>query len=418
MAIGEMTIGEPMAIDLKLIDKLLADYKKPEDIIGENGLLKQLTKALLERAMQAEMTEHLGYSKHDPAGQNSGNSRNGKTTKTLKGDFGEMPLETPRDRSGSFEPKMIAKGQTRFTGFDDKIISMYARGMSTREIQGHLEEIYGVEVSPTLISNVTDAVKDEVTAWQNRPLDAVYPIVYLDALYVKIRDAGHIQNRAIYVVIGVNVQGRKEVLGLWAGQAEGAKFWLQVLTELKNRGVQDIFIACVDGLKGFPQAIETVFPKTQVQLCIVHLMRASLNYVSWKQRKQVAADLKPVYQASTPEEAQLRLVEFTSKWDQAYPTIAQMWRRNWDHVTPFFAYPAEIRKVVYTTNAIESLNMSLRKVIKTRGSFPTEEAAMKMLYLALEHIAKKWTMPVQDWKGALQRFAILFGDRVPAEALA
>ncbi len=350
-----------MAIDLKLIDKLLADYKKPEDIIGENGLLKQLTKALLERAMQAEMTEHLGYGKHDPAGQNSGNSRNGKTTKTLKGDFGEMPLETPRDRSGSFEPKMIAKGQTRFTGFDDKIISMYARGMSTREIQGHLEEIYGVEVSPTLISNVTDAVKDEVTAWQNRPLDGVYPIVYLDALYVKIRDAGHIQNRAIYVVIGVNVQGRKEVLGLWAGQAEGAKFWLQVLTELKNRGVQDIFIACVDGLKGFPQAIETVFPKTQVQLCIVHLMRAS---------------------------------------------------------TPFFAYPAEIRKVVYTTNAIESLNMSLRKVIKTRGSFPTEEAAMKMLYLALEHIAKKWTMPVQDWKGALQRFAILFGDRVPAEALA
>jgi putative transposase len=418
MAIGEMTIGEPMAIDLKLIDKLLGDYKRPEDIIGENGLLKQLTKALLERAMQAEMTEHLGYRKHDPAGQNSGNSRNGKTTKTLKGDFGEMPLETPRDRSGSFEPKMIAKGQTRFTGFDDKIVSMYARGMSTREIQGHLEEIYGVEVSPTLISNVTDAVKDEVTAWQNRPLDAVYPIVYLDALYVKIREAGHIQNRAIYVAIGVNMQGHKEVLGLWTGQAEGAKFWLQVLTELKNRGVQDILITCVDGLKGFPESIEAVFPKTEVQLCIVHLMRASLNYVSWKQRKQVAADLKPVYHASTPEEAQLRLAEFKAKWDQAYPTIAQMWRRNWDHVTPFFAYPAEIRKVIYTTNAIESLNMSLRKVIKTRGSFPNEEAALKLLYLALEHIAKKWTMPLQDWKAALQRFAILFGDRVPADALA
>jgi putative transposase len=407
-----------MAIDLELIDKLLGDHKKPEDIIGENGLLKQLTKALLERAMQAEMTEHLGYGKHDVAGHNSGNSRNGKTTKTLKGDFGEMPLDTPRDRSGSFEPKMIAKGQTRFTGFDDKILSMYARGMSTREIQGHLEEIYGVEVSPTLISNVTDAVKEEVTAWQNRPLDAVYPIVYLDALYVKIRDAGHIQNRAIYVAIGVNLQGRKEVLGLWTGQAEGAKFWLQVLTELKNRGVQDIFLACVDGLKGFPQAIETVFPNTQVQLCIVHLMRASLNYVSWKQRKQVAADLKPVYRASTAEEAQLRLVEFTAKWDRPYPTIAQMWRRNWEHVTPFFAYPAEIRKVIYTTNAIESLNMSLRKVIKTRASFPSEEAAMKLLYLALEHIAKKWTMPVQDWKAALQRFAILFGDRVPADALA
>lgn len=405
-----------MAIDLKLIDKLLGDYKKPEDIIGENGLLKQLTKALLERAMQAEMSEHLGYGKHDPAGNNSGNSRNGKTTKTLKGDFGEMPLETPRDRSGSFEPKMVAKGQTRFTGFDDKILSMYARGMSTREITGHLEEIYGVEVSPTLISNVTDAVKDEVTAWQNRPIDAVYPILYLDALYVKIRETGHIQNRAIYVAIGVNMQGRKEVLGLWMGQAEGAKFWLQVLTDLKNRGVQDIFITCVDGLKGFPQAIETVFPKTQVQLCIVHLLRASLNYVSWKQRKQVAADLKPVYRASTAEEAQLRLEEFAIKWDRPYPTIAQMWRRNWEHVTPFFGYPAEIRKVVYTTNAIESLNMSLRKVIKTRGSFPTEEAAMKLLYMGLEHIAKKWTMPVQNWKAALQRFAILFGDRLPADA--
>ena len=404
-----------MAIDLKLIDKLLGDYKKPEDIIGENGLLKQLTKALLERAMQAEMSEHLGYGKHDPAGNNSGNSRNGKTTKTLKGDFGEMPLETPRDRSGSFEPKMVAKGQTRFTGFDDKILSMYARGMSTREITGHLEEIYGVEVSPTLISNVTDAVKDEVTAWQNRSIDAVYPIMYLDALYVKIRETGHIQNRAIYVAIGVNMHGRKEVLGLWMGQSEGAKFWLQVLTDLKNRGVQDIFITCVDGLKGFPQAIETVFPKTQVQLCIVHLLRASLNYVSWKQRKQVAADLKPVYRASTAEEAQLRLEEFAIKWDRPYPTIAQMWRRNWEHVTPFFAYPAEIRKVVYTTNAIESLNMSLRKVIKTRGSFPTEEAAMKLLYMGLEHIAKKWTMPVQNWKAALQRFAILFGDRLPAD---
>jgi putative transposase len=283
-------------------------------------------------------------------------------------------------------------------------------------LTGHLEEIYGVEVSPTLISHVTDAVKEEVTAWQNRPIDAVYPILYLDALYVKIRDAGHIQNRAIYVAIGVNLQGRKEVLGLWMGQAEGAKFWLQVLTELQNRGLQDIFIACVDGLKGFPQAIETVFPKTQVQLCIVHLLRASLNYVSWKQRKQVAADLKPVYRASTAEEAHVRLEEFAVKWDRPYPTIAQMWRRNWEHVTPFFAYPAEIRKVVYTTNAIESLNMSLRKIIKTRGSFPSEEAAMKLLYMGLEHIAKNWTMPVQDWKAALQRFAILFGDRLPADA--
>jgi putative transposase len=402
-----------MAIDLKLIDKLLADYKKPEDIIGENGLLKQLTKALLERAMQAEMTEHLGYEKHDPAGHNSGNSRNGGTSKTLKGDFGEMPLETPRDRNGSYEPKIIGKGQTRFTGFDDKIISMYARGMSTREIQGHLEEIYKVEVSPALISNVTEAVMEEVKSWQSRPLDSVYPIVYLDALVVKIRETGHVRNKAIYVAIGVNMQGNKEVLGLWAGQGEGAKFWLQVLTEMKNRGVADMFIACVDGLKGFPEALETVFPQVVVQLCIVHQVRASLNYVSWKQRKAVAADLQPIYRASTIEEAQQRLDEFSAKWDGAYPTISKMWRRNWEHLTPFFAYPADIRKVIYTTNAVESLNMSLRKVIKTRGSFPNAEAAMKLLYLALEHIAKKWTMPVQNWKAALQRFAILHGDRVP-----
>jgi putative transposase len=402
-----------MTINHKLIDELLANYKKPEDIIGENGLLKQLTKALLERAMKAELTEHLGYDKHDPVGNNSGNSRNGVTIKTLKGDFGAMALETPRDRQGTFEPKMISKGQTRFTGFDDKIISMYSRGMSTREIQGHLEEIYKVEVSPALISTVTDAVMDEVKAWQNRPLEAVYAIVYLDALVVKIRDGGHVRNRAIYVVIGVNMQGHKEVLGLWAGQAEGAKFWLQVLTELQNRGVTDILIACVDGLTGFPEAIAAVFPRTEVQLCLVHQVRSSLNYVSWKQRKAVAADLRPIYQASTVGAAELALEAFAVKWDATYPTISQAWRRNWDHLTPFFAYPADIRKVVYTTNAVESLNMSLRKVIKTRGSFPTEEAALKLLYLGLTHIVKKWTMPVQDWKAALQRFAILHGDRIP-----
>lgn len=405
-----------MAINVKLLDELLGKYQKPEDIIGENGLLKQLTKALLERAMSAELTEHLGYDKHDPAGRNSGNSRNGATTKTLKGEFGEMPLETPRDRNGTFEPKMIAKGQTRFTGFDDKIISMYSRGMSTREIQGHLEDMYQVEVSPALISTVTDAVMEDVKAWQSRPLDAVYPIVYLDALVVKIRDGGHVRNRAIYVVIGVNMHGNKEVLGLWVGQAEGAKFWLQVLTGIKNRGVNDIFIACIDGLTGFPEAIATVFPEAEVQLCIVHQVRGSLNYVSWKQRKAVAADLRPIYQASTVEAAEQRLAEFAAKWDATYPTISQAWRRNWEHLKPFFAYPADIRKVIYTTNAVESLNMSLRKVIKTRGSFPTEEAAMKLLYLGLTHIAKKWTKPVQDWKAALQRFAILHGERVPRPA--
>lgn len=403
-----------MAINEKLLDELLANYKTPEDIIGENGLLKQMTKALLERAMNAELSQHLGFAKHDPAGYNSGNSRNGKTKKTLKGDFGEIELETPRDRNGSFEPKIVGKGQTRFTGFDDKIISMYARGMSTREIGAHLQEIYGVDVSAGLISNVTEAVMEEVKIWQGRSLDEVYPILYMDALRVKIRDGGHVVNKAIYVAIGVNMEGKKEVLGLWAAQNEGAKFWLQVMTELKNRGVKDIFVACVDGLKGFPDAIETVFPNAEVQLCIVHMVRASLSYVNWKQRKEVAADLKKIYQSTTEEEAELQLEEFAEKWDKTYPMVSQVWRRNWSGIRPFFAYPTEIRKAIYTTNAIESLNMSLRKILKTRGSFPTEDAAMKLLYLALSNASKKWSMPIRNWSEALNRFAILWPERMPA----
>ena len=401
-----------------LVDELLKDYKQPEDVLGKDGLLQQLTKAVVERALGAELTSHLGYEKHDPAGYGSGNARNGTTEKTLKGKNGEITVEVPRDRNGTFEPQFVNKHQTRFDGFDDKILSMYARGMTTRDIQGHLEEIYGVEVSPTLISNITDAVAEDVKMWQNRPLEAVYPILYLDALHVKIRDAGHVQNRAIYVAMGVQLDGNKEALGLWAGQAEGAKFWLQVVTELKNRGVQDVFIACVDGLKGLPQAIETVFPKAQVQLCIVHLVRNCLNYVSWKERKAVAADLKPIYRAATSDDGWRQLERFAKKWDARYPSISQTWRRNWDQVSPFYAYPAEIGKVIYTTNAVESLNMSLRKVIKTRGSFPNEEAAMKLLYLALERVAKKWTRPVLDWKAALNRFAILFEDRLPLGAMA
>jgi putative transposase len=402
-----------MPIDHKLIDNLLKDYKTPEEILGDNGLLKQLTKAVLERAMQAELTQHLGYEKHDAAGDNSGNSRNGKSQKTLKGDFGNLPIDVPRDRDASFEPQIVPKGQTRFDGFDDKILSLYARGMTTREIQGHLEEIYQVEVSPALISSVTDAVIEEVKAWQNRPLEALYPILYLDALQVKVRDGAHIRNKAIYLAIGINLAGTKEVLGLWIAQTEGAKFWLQIVTELKNRGVADIFIACVDGLKGFPEAIETVFPQAQVQLCIVHLVRHSLNYVGWKQRKEVATDLQEIYRAATREEAELRLSEFAEKWDTQFPTISRSWRSNWECITPFFAYPADIRKVIYTTNAIESVNMSLRKIIKNRGSFPTDEAALKLLYLALQNIARKWTMPIKEWKAALNRFAILFEDRMP-----
>jgi putative transposase len=397
----------------QLIDELLVDYKGPEDVIGENGLLKRLTKALVERALGAELTQHLGYEKHDPVGYRSGNSRNGATSKTLKGNFGEMELETPRDRNGTFEPKMVAKGQTRFTGFDEKIISMYARGMSTREIQCHLEEIYAVEVSPALISSVTDAVQEEVKLWQSRALDEIYPIVYLDALRVKMRSDNQVENRAIHIAIGVNLEGSKEVLGLWTADNEGAKFWLQVLTEIHNRGVKDIFIACVDGLKGFPEAIETVYPRTQVQLCIVHLIRASLNYVPWKRRKEVAADLRKIYRSATEAEAQMRLFEFETKWETLYPMVSQIWRRNWEHIKPFFAYPEEIRKAIYTTNAIESLNMSLRKIIKTRGSFPHQEAAVKLLYLALRNAAKKWTRPIQNWKAALNRFSILWPERMP-----
>jgi len=404
-----------MAIEKELLDRLLVDYNytKPEDLIGENGLLKQLTKALFERALQAEMTVHLGHEKNGAIASQGGNARNGKSAKTIKGDFGKLPIEVPRDRNSSFEPVIIPKGQTRFASFDDKIISLYSRGMTTREIQGHLEDIYGVDVSPVLISTVTDAVADEVKIWQNRPLDAVYPIVYMDAIRVKARNNGHVINKAVYLAIGITMDGVKEVLGMWVAENEGAKFWLQVVTELRNRGVQDIFIACVDGLKGFPEAIETVFPHAQVQLCIVHMVRNSLKYVSWKQRKEVATDLKAIYQAPTADQAEMELMTFEEKWDKTHPSIGQSWRRNWERITPFFAYSPEIRKVIYTTNAIESLNMSLRKVTKNRGSFPNDESMLKLLYLALNNIAKKWTLPIRDWKAALNRFAILFGDRMP-----
>ncbi len=396
----------------ELLSSLLADYKKPEDLIGENGLLKQLTKLLVERALDAEMTEHLGHDKHEPVSNAAGNTRNGRSRKTLKGEFGELPIEVPRDRHGSFEPQIVPKHQTRWNGFDDRILSLYARGMTVREIQAHLQEMYGAEVSPSLISSVTDAVVDEVITWQARPLDAVYPIVYLDCIHVKVRD-GTVRAKAVYLAIGITMAGEKEVLGLWLAQTEGAKFWLQVVTELKNRGVQDIFIACVDGLKGFPEAIETVFPHTTVQLCIVHMVRHSLNYVSWKRRPEVAADLKHIYTATTDAEAEQRLTEFEHKWDQEYPPISQSWRRNWERLIPFFDYPPEIRKVIYTTNAIESVNMSLRKLTKHRGAFPSDEALVKLIYLALRNISKKWTMPIRDWKAALNRFTIQFEERMP-----
>lgn len=395
----------------ELLSGLLANYKKPEDLIGENGLLKQLTKLLVEKALDAELTEHLGHDRHESVANATGNTRNGKSKKTLKGEFGELPIEVPRDRHGSFEPQLIPKHQTRWTGFDDKIISLYARGMTVREIQAHLQEMYGTEVSPSLISSVTDAVSEEVKAWQGRPLDPIYPIVYLDCIHVKVRE-GAVRVKAVYLAIGITMNGNKEVLGLWLAQTEGAKFWLQVVTELRNRGVQDIFIACVDGLKGFPEAIEAVFPKTVVQLCIVHMVRHSLNYVSWKRRKEVAADLRHIYQAATAQEAEQRLGEFEARWDEEYLPIGQSWRRNWSRLIPFFDYPPEIRKVIYTTNAIESVNMSLRKLTKNRGSFPSDEALLKLFFLALRNISLKWSMPIHDWKAALTRFTIEFGDRL------
>ena len=404
---------ESTPINLDLIDQLLKEYKSPEDVLGDNGLLKQLTKAVLERALQAELTHHLGYEKHSTEGQNTGNSRNGKSRKTLKGDFGSLPIEVPRDRQASFEPKIIPKGQTRFEGFDDKILSLYARGMTTRQIKQHLEEIYQVEVSPSLISTVTDAVIDEVRAWQSRPLEAIYPIVYFDCLRVKIRDGAHIINKAIYLALGLTREGQKDVLGLWVSPTEGAKFWMGVMSELRNRGVADIFIACVDGLAGLPEAIEAVFARTQVQQCIVHQVRSSLSYVSYKERKAVASDLRAIYTAPTREEGERQLEGFASKWDARYPTISKQWRGSWERLAVFYAYPPEIRKVIYTTNAIESVNDSLRRVIKNRGSFPTDEAALKLIYLALENISRKWSMPVKEWRAALNQFAILFEGRLP-----
>ena len=399
-----------MAIRQELLEELLKDYKSPEDLLSQGGLLKELTKALVEKALDGELTHHLGYPKDSSS--KSDNARNGKIRKGLLTDHGKMEIVSPRDRNGSFEPELVKKRQTRFDGFDDKILSMYSRGMTVREIQGHLEDIYAVEVSPDLISSVTDSVLEEVRAWQNRPLDAVYPIVFMDALRVKIRDSGHVINKAVYMALGVNLDGNKEVLGLWIAKEEGAKFWLKVVTEIKNRGVKDMFIACVDGLKGFPEAIESVYPETQVQLCVVHMVRNSLRFVPWKDKKAVVADLKTIYTATNAEEAKENLKAFRIKWNEKYPTIADSWERNWEGLIPFLSYPDYIRKAIYTTNAIESLNRSLRKVTKNRGSFPNDESALKLLYLALTNISKKWTMPIRLWKQALNQFAILFPGRL------
>ena len=402
-----------MTISKEILDELLAGYKNPEDLTGPDGIFQQLKKALIERALGAELTYYLGYEKGDPVGRNTGNSRNGHSFKTIKTKDKAIAIEVPRDRNGAFEPQLIKKGQTRFDGFDEKIISMYAGGMTVRDIQSHLKDLYGIEVSPDLISEVTDAVIQEVREWQNRPLDAVYPIIIFDAIRVKIRDEGVVRNKAVYLALAFTMGGTKDVLGLWIEQTEGAKFWLRVMNELKNRGIQDVLIAVVDGLKGFPEAINSVFPQTVVQTCIVHLVRYSLNFVSWKDRKAVAADLKKVYRAETAILAEANLTEFEGKWDGKYPTIGQSWRRNWENVIPFFVFPEDIRRIIYTTNAIESLNMRLRKIIKNRGHFPGDDSASKLIYLTLRNVSKKWTMPPHCWKRALTQFAIFFGERLP-----
>jgi putative transposase len=399
-----------------ILDQLIKDHlaqgKHPKELLSKEGLLGQLTKALVERCLEAEMDDHLGYEKGDRAGKGKENRRNGYSKKTVTSDQGELTLGIPRDRNGDFEPQVVQKRQTRLDGFDDKILAMYARGMTVRDIQSQLLDIYGTEVSPTLISNVTDSVMDEVKAWQTRPLDNIYPIVFFDALVVKVRENQRVINKAVYLALAVNSSGQKELLGIWISQNEGAKFWLGILTELKNRGVQDILIACVDGLTGMDDAIQTAFPKAWVQLCIVHMVRNSLRYVSWKHRKEMAADLKEIYRAVTETEAEDALTRFSAKWDGRYPTVGKSWREHWAKIIPMFAFPDDIRRIIYTTNAVESVNMTLRKASRNHRIFPNDDAVFKVMYLAIQLVSRKWTMPLRDWGAAMNQFSIEFQGRI------
>lgn len=396
-----------MAIDKELLDQLLAG-RDPDEVFAKDGLLDDLKKALSERILNAELDEHLDEERD--AGK--ANRRNGSSRKSVLTGTSKMTLSIPRDRSGTFDPKLIAKYQRRFPDFDTKVISMYARGMTVREIRGHLEELYGIDVSPDLISAVTDAVLDQVTEWQNRPLDVCYPLVFFDAIRVKIRDEGFVRNKAVYIALGILADGTKEILGIWIEQTEGAKFWLRVMNELKTRGVQDILIAVVDGLKGFPEAITATFPQTTVQTCIVHLIRHSMSFVSWKDRKALAKALKAIYRAKDASAGEAALDAFEdSEWGEKYPAIAQSWRRNWNQVVPFFAFPEAVRRIVYTTNAIEALHSKLRRAVRTRGHFPNDDAAMKLLYLVLNNAAEGWKRPPREWFEAKTQFAVVFGER-------
>ena len=411
--VGPLSVGGRLSDEL--VDELLAGASSEEELVGPGGLLAQLTKRLVERAMEVELTDHLGYEPHCEPPGGTGNTRNGSTPKTLVTDHGPVPIDTPRDRDGSFEPKIVRKRQRRFEGFDEKILALYSRGLSTRDIEAHLAEIYGVRVGRDLISKVTDAVMDDVRAWAQRPLEDVYPVIFLDALVLKIREGGSVQRRACYLALGLTVEGERDVLGMWFQDTEGAKFWMQVLTELKQRGVRDILICCVDGLKGFPEAIEAIFPQTTVQTCVVHLIRHSLKYVPRRERERVARDLKPIYTALDADGAQAALEAFDEKWGQRFPVITKAWLDAWEHAIPFLAFPEEVRRVIYTTNAIEALNRQLRKAIKTKGHFPNEDAARKLIYLALVNAVPQWTR-CRNWTTALLAFKIHFGDRLPDTA--
>ena len=403
-----------IAVSPELLDQLVTGPMSPQQF---ESMFRGLKKAIVERALGAELTHHLGYPKGETPPAEQANFRNGSTPKTVRTDDGPLELAIPRDREGSFEPQLIAKGERSFTGFDDKIIAMYARGMTVREIQGYLQEMYAVQVSPEFISQVTEAVMAEVLEWQSRPLERLYAVVFFDALRVKIRDEGVVRNKAIYLALGVLPDGSRDVLGLWIEQTEGAKFWMKVVNDLKGRGVEDILIAVIDGLKGFPEAIGAVFPATTIQTCIVHLIRNSLDYASWKDRKAVAADLKAIYRAPSEAAAKAALEAFAAgPWGQKYAPIGPLWRRAWEHVIPFFAFPPEVRRVIYTTNAIESLHMRLRKIIKTRGHFPSDEAALKLLWLALRNITADWGRAAKEWKTAMNQFAILYAERFTAKA--
>jgi putative transposase len=397
----------------ELLDELLSRCAKPEDLLGPNGLLKQLTGALVSRAMDAELSHHLGYDRGQDPPTEQTNRRNGIRSKTLRSDSGPIPIDVPRDRDGSFEPQIVPKHQRSFDGFDDKILSMYARGMSVRDIGAHLREIYGVDVSPDLISRVTDAVVDELRVWQSRPLESVYLAVYLDALVVKIRQKGSVQNRSVYLAIGLGVDGRKDVLGMWIHDTEGAKFWLGILSELRQRGVEDILVLCADGLTGIADAVEAAYSQTVYQTCIVHVIRSSTRFVPWKDRKAVCADLREIYTAADADAAELALERFEDRWAKQFPMVAQTWRRRWAEIIPFLAFPQEIRRIIYTTNVIENLNRQLRKVLKTRGHMPSDEAALKLLFLAVRNATKAWKGRDRNWTRALHQFSLHFEGRIP-----